>query len=79
MSPKVFFTARTEKKKAQSVLKAIRKLDNVLEAHLVEDGIYDVVSLVEVESLEGYRKFVEKASHLKNIIDFESFITVGDE
>ena len=75
MPVKVFLAVRTKPGKSKEVQKNVRAIDEVTLACSVADGIYDVVAIVEVPSLDEYRTFsIDKVSGVSNILDYTSFI-----
>lgn len=75
MPVKVFLAATVKPGKAKEVQKNLRAFDEVVLACSVADGIYDIVAMVEVTSLDDYRAFsIDKVSSVHNIIDYTSFI-----
>ena len=68
MPVKVFLAVKTKPGKSKEVQKSVL-------ACSVADGIYDVVAIVEVSSLDEYRTFsIDKVSGVPNILDYTSFI-----
>ena len=77
MPVKVFFAATVKPGKAKEVQKNLRSIDEVVLACSVSDGIYDIVAMVEVISLDDYRTFsIDKVSAIPNVIDYTSFIII---
>lgn len=77
MPVKVFFAATVKPGKAKEVQKNLRAIDEVVLACSVSDGIYDIVAMVEVISLDDYRTFsIDKVSAIPNVIDYTSFIII---
>lgn len=78
MTIKVLFTVKTNPGQEKKIREQLRAQKEVLEAHTVRDGKFDVIAWILVPSLEEYRKFVERVADIAGIDDFESFITVDD-
>jgi DNA-binding Lrp family transcriptional regulator len=78
MPIKVLFTVKTKEGQEKKIREELRAQKEVLEAHTVRDGKFDVIAWVLVDSLEIYRGFIERIAALAGIDDFESFITVDD-
>ena len=78
MTIKVLFTVKAHEGQAKKIREELRAQEQVLEAHTVRDGKFDVIAWVQVPSLEHYREFIDKIAQMKEIDDFESFITVDD-
>ncbi|MFW9965268.1 MAG: Lrp/AsnC ligand binding domain-containing protein [Candidatus Sifarchaeia archaeon] len=75
MSIKVFLAVVTKSGKEKEVQKNLRAIDEVKLACSVSDGLYDVVAMIEVLTLDEYRTFsIDKVSAVPNIIDYTSFI-----
>lgn len=55
------------------VLKKLRKLPNVREAHSVY-GLYDIIAKVEFETLDGLKEYIYK--HIRNIDKVRSTSTM---
>jgi len=72
---KVFLAVTAKPGKAKEVQKKLRELEDVVLACSVSDGLFDVVAMVEVTSLDDYRTFsIDTVSSVPNIIDYTSFI-----
>ena len=78
MPIKVLFTVKATEGQAKIIREALRAQKEVLEAHTVRDGKFDVIAWVLVDTLEVYREFIERVAAIEGIDDFESFITVDD-
>ncbi|MHA2424123.1 MAG: Lrp/AsnC ligand binding domain-containing protein [Candidatus Thorarchaeota archaeon] len=78
MSIKVLFTVKAKEGEARKIREELRAQEEVLEAHTVRDGKFDVIAWVLVPSLDVYRTFIERVAEIAGIDDFESFITVDD-
>ncbi len=76
MTMRVLFTVMAKPEKAETIMLKLREQEEVIEAHTIEDGKFDVIAWIGVPSLEHYRLFIEKIAKIKEIDDFESFITV---
>ena len=76
MVVKVFLTLITEPGRLNEIYAKINSFDEVNLACIVDRGPYDIVALVEVENLDGYRVLIEKVASLPHTEDFESFITL---
>ncbi|MHA1909402.1 MAG: Lrp/AsnC ligand binding domain-containing protein [Candidatus Thorarchaeota archaeon] len=78
MSIKVLFTVKAKEGQSKRIREELRAQKEVLEAHTVRDGKFDVIAWVLVENLEIYREFIERVADIAGIDDFESFITADD-
>ena len=79
MPVKVFLTVNTKPGKAKEVQKNLRAIEEVTLACSVSDGLYDVVAIVEVTSLDDYRTFsIDKVSSVPNVVDYTSFIIMDE-
>ncbi|MCK5390304.1 MAG: hypothetical protein KAJ36_07425 [Candidatus Thorarchaeota archaeon] len=76
MVVKVFLTVISEPGRINEVFTSLISFDEVDYVCIVDSGPYDIVALVEVDTLDGYRVLIEKVAALPNTEDFESFITV---
>ncbi len=75
MPIKVFLAVVTKPGKEKDVQKNLRAIDEVTLACSVSDGLYNVVAMIEVKTLDDYRTFsIDKVSSVPNIIDYTSFI-----
>jgi DNA-binding Lrp family transcriptional regulator len=75
MPIKVFLAVVTKPGKAKEVQKNLRAIDEVTLACSVSDGLYHVVAMIEVPTLDEYRTFsIDKVSAVPNILDYTSFI-----
>ncbi|MCK5152498.1 MAG: Lrp/AsnC ligand binding domain-containing protein [Candidatus Thorarchaeota archaeon] len=75
-SIKVLFTVKVREGQATKIREELRAQKEVLEAHSVRDGKFDVIAWVLVPSLTAYKEFIERVADIAGIDDFESFITV---
>ena len=66
-------TAPKHVKEMQSILKGFAE---VTQACIIESGPYDVIAMVQVDDLDGYRLLIEKVAAIPFAEDFSSFITV---
>ena len=79
MPIKVFLAINTKKGHAEDIQSKLTKYDEVTLVCTVKNGIYDVVAIVDVDSLENYRNFsIDKVGKLPNIDDYTSFIILGE-
>lgn len=76
MVVKVFLTIISEPEQIKEVYTSLISFDEVRFACIVDSGPHDIVSIVEVDTLDGYRVLIEKVAALPNTEDFSSFITV---
>ncbi len=76
MVVKVFLTIITEPGRTNEIYAIIKSFDEVGLTCIVDRGPYDIVALVEVDTLDGYRILIEKVASLPHTEDFESFITL---
>jgi DNA-binding Lrp family transcriptional regulator len=77
MSIKVFLAITCKRDRVREVQKELRRYEEVSTICIVENGVFDVVAFVDVESLEKYRTFsIDKVSRLSHIDDYTSFITL---
>ncbi len=75
MPIKVFLAVVTKPGKEKEVQKNLRTIDEVTLACSVSDGLYNVVAMIEVKTLDDYRTFsIDRVSTVPNIIDYTSFI-----
>ncbi|MGY5872899.1 MAG: Lrp/AsnC ligand binding domain-containing protein [Candidatus Thorarchaeota archaeon] len=76
MVVKVLLVVNTEPGRQNKIHTVLKDFDEVIFACPVESGPHDIVALVEVDTLDGYRSLIEKVAALPNTVDFSSFITV---
>ena len=76
MVVKVFLTIISEPGRINEIYTTLKSFDEVDLACIVDSGPYDIVALVEVDTLDGYRALIEKVASLPYTEDFESFITL---
>ncbi len=79
MPIKVFLAINTKKGHAEDIQSKLTKYNEVTLVCTVKNGIFDVVAIADVESLENYRVFsIDKVGRLPNIEDYTSFIILGE-
>lgn len=79
MPVKIFLGVTVKSGKAKEVQKNLRTIDEVVLVCTVTDGIYDVVAMIEVTTLDDYRTFsIDKVSSVPNIDDYTSFIVMDE-
>ena len=79
MPVKIFLAVTTKSGKTKEVQKNLRAIDEVVLVCSVTDGIYDLVAMVEVTTLDDYRTFsIDKVSSVPNIDDYTSFIIMDE-
>ena len=79
MPIKVFLAIITKKGHAEDIQSRLTKHNEVTLVCTVKNGIFDVVAIVDVDSLENYRNFsIDKVGKLPNIEDYTSFIILGE-
>ncbi|MFW9834089.1 MAG: Lrp/AsnC ligand binding domain-containing protein [Candidatus Thorarchaeota archaeon] len=77
MPVKVFLAATVKPGKEKEVQKNLKAIEEVVLACSVSDGIYNVVAMVEVSTLEDYRTFsIDVVSTVRHILDYTSFIII---
>ena len=76
MVVKVFLTIISEPGRINEIYTKLKSFDEVRLVCIVDSGPHDIVALVEVETLDGYRVLIEKVASLPYAEDFSSFITV---
>jgi hypothetical protein len=76
MVVKVFLTIITELGKLDEIYRIVQSYDEVSLLCKVDSGSYDIVAMVAVETLDDYRKLIERVAGLDYLEDFESFITL---
>jgi len=76
MVVKVFFTINTEPGLLDTMYTILTELTEVVFSCLVDSGPYDIVAMVEVDTLDGYRELIEKIAALPHTEDFASFIAL---
>ncbi|MGY5858469.1 MAG: Lrp/AsnC ligand binding domain-containing protein [Candidatus Thorarchaeota archaeon] len=77
MVVKVFFVINAESERLDKIHSTLKSFDEVVFSCLVESGPYDIISLVEVDTLDDYRALIEKVAALPDTDDFTSFFTVN--
>ena len=77
MPVKIFLAVNVKSGRTKQVQGYIKKFEEVTLACSVSAGLYDVVALVEVPTLEEYKTFsIDKVSTLQDITDYTSFIII---
>jgi DNA-binding Lrp family transcriptional regulator len=76
MVVKVFLVVNVEPGRRDEIHKALHSFEEVSSVYDVESGPHDLVAMVQVENLDGYRDLIEKVAALPNTEDFASFITL---
>jgi DNA-binding Lrp family transcriptional regulator len=79
MTIKVFLAAKAESDHGTDIIAKLESREPVKEIYLIQSGTYDVIALIEVDSLDGYRGFIDEIAHLEDIVDFESFIRTDSD
>lgn len=77
MVVKVFLVLNTEPGRLDEIHTTLKKFDEVVFSCTVENGPYDIVAMVEVDTLDGYRVLIERVAAIPNTVDFSSFINSG--
>ena len=76
MVVKVFFVINAKPEQLSKIHATLKEYDEVVLACIVENGPYDIVSMVEVDTLDDYRKLIENVAVLPHTDDFTSFFIV---
>ncbi len=71
--PIAFVLINSELGKEESVLKELRSIENVIEAHIVY-GVYDMIAKVEAESMEKLKEIV--TFKIRRLSDVRSTLTM---
>jgi DNA-binding Lrp family transcriptional regulator len=73
----IFLAVNVKSGKEKQVQTALKKFEEVTLVCAISAGPYDVVALVEVDSLEDYKTFsIDRVGKLPNITDYTSFISM---
>jgi DNA-binding Lrp family transcriptional regulator len=79
MPIRVFLAITTERGRARDIHNKLTKFEEVTSVCTVENGIFDVVAFVDVDTLENYRLFsIDKVGKLPHIENYTSFITLAE-
>lgn len=79
MPIKVFLAISCGRGRIREVQKQLRKFEEITTICIVENGQFDLVAFVDVESLEDYRNFsIDKVGRLPHIDDYTSFVTLAE-
>lgn len=76
MAVKVFLVVNTAPKRAKDMYAILKEFKEVTEVCTVDNGPYDIIAMVQVDDLDGYRLLIEKVAAIPFAEDFSSFITV---
>ena len=76
MVVKVFLTVNTEAGRLDEIYAVVRNYNEVVFSCLVDIGPYNIVAMVEVDTLDGYRELIERVAALPYTENFASFITL---
>jgi len=76
MAVKVFLVVNTLPEKVQDMFSILKGFEEVTQVCTVDGGPYDIIAMVQVEDLDGYRLLIEKVAAIPYAEDFSSFITV---
>lgn len=76
MVVKVFFVLNGKSERLDKIHAALKKFDEVVFSCTAEGGPYDIVSMVEIDTFDDYRQFIEKVAALPYTDDFTSFFIV---
>jgi len=76
MAVKVFLVVNTEAKRVKDMHAILKGFEEVIQVYAVENGPYDIIAMVQVDDLDGYRLLIEKVAAIPFAEDFSSFITV---
>ena len=77
MVVKVFLVVNAKTERLEKIHQTLQNFDEVVFSCIVESGPYDIVAMVEVDTLEGYRPLIERVASIPNTDDFSSFIDTG--
>jgi DNA-binding Lrp family transcriptional regulator len=77
MVVKVFLVVNAKPEQRDEIHMILKGFDEVVFSCLVENGPYDIVAMVEVDTLDGYRPLIEKVATIPHTEDFSSFINSG--
>jgi DNA-binding Lrp family transcriptional regulator len=79
MPIKVFLAIKAKKGHIEDTRARLTRFDEVTLACIVKDGVFDIVAIVDVESLELYRMFsIDKVGKIPFIEDYTSFIILDE-
>ena len=77
MVVKVFLVVNAASERLDKIHATLKTFDEVVFSCVVENGPYDIVAMVEVESLNDYRGLIKKVATIPHTEDFSSFINSG--
>jgi len=76
MAVRVFLVVNTEPTRVKDMQAILKGFEEVTQVYPVESGPYDIIAMVQVDDLDGYRLLIEKVAAIPFAEDFSSFITV---
>jgi DNA-binding Lrp family transcriptional regulator len=77
MGHRIFVGITTKQDAAENVRKQLLQMREVTTACTISSGVYDVVAIVEIHTLERYSSFaIDTLSSIDGIKDYHSFIAV---
>ncbi len=76
MAVRVFLVVNTLPKHVKEMHTMLKQFKEVTHVCTVESGPYDIIAMVQVDDLDGYRMLIEKIAAIPLAEDFSSFITV---
>ncbi|MFW9793798.1 MAG: Lrp/AsnC ligand binding domain-containing protein [Candidatus Thorarchaeota archaeon] len=77
MPVRIFLAVNVKTGKAKKVQSMLRDCEEVVLACTVSNGPYEVVAIVDIESLDNYKSFsIDKVGSLPDVDDYTSFITI---
>lgn len=78
MAVRIFLTLKVEPGYTDATLSELKTFQEVSLVCLIDQGSFDIIAVIDVESFDDYRNFsVDKIGSLHHIEDYTSFITLG--
>jgi DNA-binding Lrp family transcriptional regulator len=77
MVVKVFLAINTEPGRLDEIHAIVKNFDEVVFSCPVKSGPFDIVAMIDVDTLDDYRALIERVAAIPNTADFSSFINSG--
>ena len=78
MAVRIFLMVKVEPGYTDKIISKLKTFEEVSLVCLIDEGPYDIIAVIDVESFDDYRIFsMDRIGSMHHLEDYTSFITLG--